>query len=188
LVSIYKKVKDVLSQEVLDKKGIKAVIILNCKMRIPNDEGETIMTNFKTVATPIFHAWDLDGIVNDMFEKVVREYVEMMLKGSGWALESEKDILIRTSKFCPLGASSYIRTPSCIDVKKCVINVQNFHGHDCFKYSILATFVSRNRHRVQSYKALDHSVNFKGVPMPMPLNFVSKFEKMKSTFSVNIFV
>jgi hypothetical protein len=75
LVSIYKKVKDVLSQEVLDKKCIKAVIILNCKMRKPNDEGETIMTNFKTVATPIFRASDLDGIVNDMFEKVVLEYV-----------------------------------------------------------------------------------------------------------------
>jgi hypothetical protein len=111
----------------------------------------------------------------------------MMLKGSGWALESVKDILIRTAKFCPLGASSYIQTPSCIDVKKCVVNVQNFHDHDCYKYSILAPFVYRKKHRVQSYKALDHAVNFKGLPMPMPLNFISKFEKMNPTFSVNIY-
>jgi hypothetical protein len=156
-------------------------------MKKPNNERETIMANFKTVATPIFEASDLDGIINDLYEKVVLEYVEMMLKGSGWALESVKDILIRTAKFCPLGASSYIQTPRHIDIKKCVINVQNFHDNDCFKYSVLAPFVSHNKQRVQAYKTLGHSVNFDGLPMTMPLNLIAKFEKINPTYSVNIY-
>ncbi|XP_046684921.1 uncharacterized protein LOC124370678, partial [Homalodisca vitripennis] len=60
-----------------------------------------------------------------MISKICTEENEYLGKGSGWTLRSLDGILLRFSKYRPLGGSSYIPLPHCIENKKAIIEIKN---------------------------------------------------------------
>jgi len=96
--------------------------------------------SFKTLCTSLFLASDIDKNIDADFIKIKQEENDMMLKGSGFSLLSIDGILINVNKYTPIGGSSYIPLPACIERKKATINVQNT-DEKYFKYSILAKHV-----------------------------------------------
>jgi len=91
---------------------------------------------FKTKCRTLFLDTDINDNLDEYFIKIIQEENDMMLKGSGFSLVSIYVIfLINISKYSPLGGSSYIPLPACIENKKATINVQNI-DNKCFKYIV----------------------------------------------------
>jgi hypothetical protein len=93
----------------------------------------------------------------------------------------------------PLKAGSFIPLPPCIANSRSCINIQNTDDL-CFKYAVLCMVhkVTEQIHpeRVSKYRDLVNTthVKFDGLPFPMPINKIDKFEQMNDgKISVNVF-
>lgn len=91
---------------------------------------------FKTMNSPLFQASDIEQFCSDMFEKLLRE---MDMKGSGWSIVKVSKFEVRVSKNNPLRVAGYIPLPKKFTN---VVNPRNTETY-CFKYCILAKFVTR---------------------------------------------
>lgn len=54
---------------------------------------------------------------------------------TGWALEKILYLEMNVNKYSPLGGSSYIKLPKCIELKEAIINVLN-QDECCFAWAI----------------------------------------------------
>jgi len=97
------------------------------------------------------------------------------------------------AKYVPLKAGSFIELPPCIANSRSCINIKNTDDL-CFKYAVLCMVhkVHEQIHpeRVSKYKDLVNTthVRFDGLPFPMPVNKIDKFEQMNDNkISINVF-
>lgn len=73
---------------------------------------------FKTTNQTVFSASPLDSILRKLIKKICTEESEYQSKGSGWSLFKVDGILLRFSRFKPLGGNAYIPLPRCVQLKK----------------------------------------------------------------------
>ena len=92
-------------------------------------------------------------------------------------------------RYHPLSASSYIPTPTKLSKTKAVVNVENTADEMCFVWSVLASIcpVKLNRDRVSKYRHHTHRLNMSGIPYPVSVKDISKFETQNSDIFVNVF-
>ncbi|CAI6344794.1 unnamed protein product [Macrosiphum euphorbiae] len=164
----------------IQQGSIKYSIKVESTYEIPNTDVRENRA-FKTKCRSMFLDTDINNSLDEDFIKIIQEENDMMLKGSGFSLVSIDGILININKYTPLGGSSYIPLPECLERKKATINVQNT-DNKCFKYSILAKLVDPvNNFRIGSnYTEVENSYDFSNLNFPVTLNDVGKFEKKKS--------
>lgn len=159
---------------------------------VDDDDDEVEDTHnvcFKTMNLPIHSREEVSLAVEEAFQSIISEEANHEGKGSGWALKSIDDILLRINRFKPLRGKSYIDLPAEIKSKKAVVNVQNDDEH-CFKWSILCKHIAgRNPQRVdRRYWTVDmkKKYDFGMVNFPTPINDIRKFENANNV-SVNVY-
>ena len=99
-----------------------------------------------------------------------------MKEGSGWTIERVEKLTLKSYRYEPMGASSYIPTPMSIIGKHAIVNVQNTEDHRCFEYSVIASLypVKDNTERPSQYE--QHMGKLKACPPNMSIDDIPKFE------------
>jgi len=82
-----------------------------------------------------------------MFNKILCEETEFLLKGSGWSLKTIDTLQLRINIVKPLKEGMYLDLPEYIKDKRTIINIKN-NDNKCFKYAILSKF---NNHSNEAY-------------------------------------
>ena len=121
-------------------------------------------------------------------DKINEELENFTGEGSGWVLEQIESVFLQISRYNPIRGGSYIQTPWTIDLKKAIVNIQNFHDNLCFLYCILAFLYPARHHkeRVNHYRKHLHKLKYQGIKMPMAVKDIEKFEKMNN-LTINVY-
>ena len=118
----------------------------------------------------------------------IEDYTE---NGSGWCLLNLVSLDIGVISYNPLNASSYIPLPKSIASKKGCINVQNKDDNKCFTWAILSALAdiprSRKPERLSHYIEQEESLNMHGIPYPVPITSIPRFERLNDTMSINVY-
>lgn len=96
------KIANLIQNLLLDYGALKFNIITE-SIYIKTLSNEVQIRAFKTSNKSIYQTSDINNILGDMFEKLCRENSEYEGKGSGWTLHSVDGLLIRFSRYRPLG-------------------------------------------------------------------------------------
>ena len=109
----------------------------------------------------------------------------------GWCLLNLVSLNINVVRYNPLKASSYIDLPKSIKNKRACVNVQNNGDDKCFVWSILSAekkiHWQDQPHRVEHYTPFENSLNMDGIPTPVPLTSIPRFERLNDR-SVNVYI
>ncbi|XP_066931708.1 uncharacterized protein [Clytia hemisphaerica] len=145
---------------------------------------------------PVIHTSNVYTFLDD--DTMIPEQIESALKriidkieayernGSGWVVDQLLSIDLAAVKYDPLNASSYIPLPKFVSSKNACVNVDNTDER-CFMWAILAALYSceRNSQRHTHYRKHVSKLNFKGIPFPVLIKDVPKFET-QNNISVNV--
>ena len=108
--------------------------------------------------------------------------------GSGWVVETMKQLEIKTAACGNVTGGSYIETPPMLKpLKRSILNVVNKRDNFCFLYCIAAaifSFVGRP-HSPKIHKKNIERLSFNPKLMPMPLSAIPMFEK-RNRCSINV--
>jgi len=129
------------------------------------------------------HRFDYSLLLRDLHEQI-----ETFNKnGSNFNLDYITQFVIVITHYRPLAGLSYIPTPPHIEKKNAVINVVN-KNDKCLRWSVLAGLYppKYNATRVCSYTRYRDTLNFHGIPFPVQISDIAKFEKQNPTISVNV--
>ncbi|XP_073979961.1 uncharacterized protein [Rhodnius prolixus] len=140
--------------------------------------------NFKTSIEIIDASTNLIHYLQRRFAKLLRELQEFETSGSGWKLHSVDSLVLRLTKYRPLGGRAYIPLPKKIANKEAIVNICNTDDY-CFKYAILSRQLEKP-HRITMYRKLNHYYNFDNISFPTPLKDILRFEK-DNNVSVNVY-
>ncbi|XP_073972888.1 uncharacterized protein [Rhodnius prolixus] len=164
----------------------KSSIFLECVYsRYRNSDLEQYTdANFKTSIEIINASSNLIHYLNKIYAKIMSEMQEFETSGSGWKLDSIDSIVIRLTKYRPLGGRGYIPLPKEIADKKAIINIRNSDDY-CFKYAILCGQLKKPEY-LTLYKKLNHCYNFDNISFPTPLKDIARFEK-DNNVSINVY-
>jgi len=176
-------------KDVSEKNSLKFNICIECTY-------ENFVTlefhdaEFKTSNVLAHSESNFSGLLNIMFNKILKEESEFVAKGSGWSLKTIDGLQLRTNILNPLRGLSYIPLPKHIQNKKAIINVKN-KDMKCFKYAILSKYDNRQNKSVFSskyFKTLEKKskLNFSCISFPTPLKEIKIFERINNV-SVNVF-
>lgn len=107
--------------------------------------------------------------------------------GSNWLFQRIVSARVGTSSFKPRTARGYKPLPPNIANKKACINVKN-NDDKCFMWSVLAFLhpPQRDADRVSKYQAYENELDFSGIPFPVKLSDIDKFER-QNNISVNVY-
>ena len=100
--------------------------------------------------------------------------------GSGWVIDRLNTVELKLSKYFPLRAGSFIRTPTILEnQRKSLLNIKNLRDNLCFIYSIFSFLfpVRQNQERPQSYKNISSFLIYNPRKMPMALSDIPNFER-----------
>lgn len=137
----------------------------------------------------VFAASNIDQLLEEAEEELMKRIDKFEQKGSGWVLHRLLTLDLHIDAFVPLRASSYIPTPDYIAAKKAVINLQN-EDNGCFQWAYLAATKSneiRNKpHKVRHYRKYVNELNMKGLEMPLKITDIPRFERQNDC-SVSVY-
>lgn len=121
--------------------------------------------------------------------KILKKLEDFEEEDSGWSLSQIISLAVNINSCGELfHASSYIKLPKQIALKKAVINIKN-DDEACFAWSVMAALFPANHHsdRVSSYPNYVTKLNLEGIAMPMTLKQIPKFEK-QNDISINVYI
>jgi len=135
--------------------------------------------------------------VNDLnLADIVHQFMEKIDgfsgQGSGWIVCQINYLRLCWGSYHPLMADTFIPMPKWIAAKRAVVNVQCFDDTNSFQYSVLAgmNVIKSGYHghkcRPSQYKSYLNMLNMDGIPNPVPLSHINKFEKQNSDISINV--
>jgi len=124
---------------------------------------------------------DVDALIS-YFNKRVDEFNR---SGSGYILASIDRLTLSFVKY-PLGGSTYIPTPTWLQTKRCVVNVQN-DDERYFIWAVLSALfpVERHSYRTNHYVQYEDRVDVTGLTFPLPPNKISVFENNNPSITVH---
>ena len=139
------------------------------------------LTNLKSTDVDELIRWAYDGI-----DGAIEAYQE---KGSTWYFKEVDKLEIHTVKFNPLKGSTYLPLPDWIKNKQAIINMKN-KDDKCFIWSILRQLYPKKKdpQYIGDLKVYENTLNTKGLIFRMPLDNISKFEKLNPLLpGINVF-
>jgi hypothetical protein len=143
------------------------------------------------IRTQVFSTSDVADIAyDDLRADLDRQIDNFTNAGSGWTSTVILRFVIRIGQFRPLVGSSFIPTLKSLEVKKALVNVYNPDDNTCFAWAVLSALYPSDEHseRLSKYRPHLQSINLTGLKFPLPINQVTKFEKMNPNISVNVYV
>ena len=167
-------------------RNIKFNMILVCIMEQENFKQETIIEKeegkayFVTGNLINMNSTDVDKLIERCIDSI-NAHIENYFNtgGSAWHFKEVDRLEIHTVEYNPTKGSSYIPLPDWITNKKAIVNIQN-KDEKCFLWCVLRYLHPREKdeHRLTGLKEYEHSLNTKGIPFPMKLKDITKFEKL----------
>lgn len=190
-------VKELLEFELKTQVNVRAQIELNATyvnpLKTTQDVDDTVNfemkeMNFKTKFSVCDRFFEFHEFFEEQKQKILREEEEFHDKGSGWTIFSINSIVLSIAKYSPLGGGSFLPLPKAIGVKKAIINPQNTDEF-CFLYAILmhSHKPQNNRGKVEYYKQFLSELKYHSLTFPLAPRDITKFEKLNSDHSVNVF-
>lgn len=116
-------------------------------------------------------------------------------EGSGWEFDRVEKFQIHIAKYEPIKAGNYIKLPSVLAEKQCIINVDNSKvnkngviENDCFKWAFLSSqhYSRNNSSRVTSYLPFVNKYNWEGLEYPVKVEHIRLFEK-NNNVNINVY-
>jgi hypothetical protein len=191
LVTFLDEIKNLLNEKIRDNlqnTALKINILVRVKFQKEATELEEQNRCFKTKNVRVLQADDVDGILDRLFGKLLKEKSESSSKGSGWSLREILGLELRVNRYRPLRGSSYIELPPKIAQTHSVINVQNKDDDFCFKYAIWAKNIDGNPQRVSKYNTQSFRAGYDWdcISHPVEISKIVIFER-KNNISINVF-
>ena len=188
LKSKYDDLKDVIKQAIKERGGIKWYVSMRIKMsRRKEEEIETAEPHFRGKCQTSLKFEDIDEGLRESIKKMFNSFIEYQRQGSNWTVDKVVDLTVHMARYRPLRGSSYIPLPIKLRTKRAIINVKN-KDNKCFMWSVLAALYppQRDAERIWKYKNHITSLKFSGIPYPVKMVDIPKFEK-QNNISVNVF-
>lgn len=136
---------------------------------------------------------DIDTRLKEWYELNIKSTILKQIEvfeqnGSGWTLDSIKELEIGCNKCNEFRGSSFIQLPEEIQKKKAIVNVKN-KDDLCFKWALLSALhpAEKNAQRVSKYKTYENELNFNGIDFPVKIKDITKFEENNHNISVNVY-
>ena len=168
-------------------RNIKTILYLHVKM----SQGERIQEF-------AFHSKGLKLILdgtneNDIYDEMVEEILEEIdmardAEGSGWRFEKVIKLVLHTTRWDPVNASSYIELPQALKNKKAIINMKN-QDDKCFMWSVLRALNPKDNHPERIDNDLKSKVdilNMEGIHYPVSLRGIDRFEHLNPEISITV--
>lgn len=145
------------------------------------------LKSFNTENVIITVSTDLEKLYREFTKAIETKASEFQERDSGWSLQQIMFLEVNINKYNPLRASSYIKLPKQIEVKRAVINIVN-HDNKCFAWAVNAALfpTSTNTSRISSYPHYSTALNFEGIEFPVKLSSIPLFERLNN-ISINVF-
>ena len=99
--------------------------------------GDMVNVHFSTSATILLKSTNILQSVEHHINMLVDKIDNYICNGSGWVVDNMNHLSIMSTKYHPMGGSSYIELPKEIKNKKSLINIQN-NDQKCIAWCILA--------------------------------------------------
>ena len=192
--AFYKKIfKIQLKRKFLSFGQIKFKVCFAVELKKFNKENtEVYTTNFTWSNTHIIlHEGEIEEKINLCQQKIARRVEEFIQDGSGWVYDRTSKIDLHVYKYQPQRGGGNVPLEEWIAKSKSVVNIKT-NDDQCFLYSVQAARmyedgrVTQNFHRASNYKKYLHELDYKGIPMPMSLEDIPKFEK-RNNLAINVY-
>merc|ERR1712081_12075 len=166
-------------------------MVYQCKLMKYNLDDDTVVyteVNFHSRNRRLITIQEFESEYQNAIDKINGKLGDYMSESSGWQIDSINAVNLNIAKYDAIQGGTHIPTPSAIQVKKAVVNIQNFHDKLCFLYSILAFMFppATNPQRVSKYKEYLDKLNYKDFEMPMAVHDNDRFEK-KNGLVINVY-
>ena len=189
---IYETLKDFFTYH----RNIKFRLLLVCIMEKQNiqqnvgvigiEESKAYFSSGTMINFESTNVDDLIDLIKEGIEGSIEHYSE---KGSGWYFKEVDKLEIHTVDFNPLKGSTYLPLPDWLKNKQAIINMKN-KDDKCFIWSILRQLYPKKKHPgyIGDLKVYENTLNTKGLSFPMPVDNISKFEKLNPLLlGINVF-
>ncbi|XP_053597646.1 uncharacterized protein LOC106693382 [Microplitis demolitor] len=170
--------------------GVKVNVELFCNFR-KNTSVEEEVKSFNTKSRAILPATSLAEWYTDfVYEKMLNKVEEFNQKDSGWSLTEITNLVVTMSKYTPLqgGTSTFVRLPRDIQMKRAVLNIENFDEY-CFLWSVVAAIHLPNTghpERTSAYPHYSAVLEYTGIKFPMTLKQIPQFERLND-LTINVY-
>lgn len=146
------------------------------------------MKSFHTKNYIIYTYYDFNSIFSTVVNSLKKKIEEFQERDSGWAFLSNSHLEININKYQPLGGSSYIELPKCIQSKKACVNIKN-KDQFCFLWSVTAALYPTQKHpeRISSYPHFRDVLNIDHITCPVTFADINVIEKNNPNLSFVIF-
>ena len=154
-----------------------------------DDVQRTASASFCSPAQAIYGEQDIEEAVDIAIESIQSRSDTFESYGSGWVVNDIKRFSVDTAVLDVIGGSSYIPLPPHLAKKKAILNIQN-RDQNCFAYSVLAHMhplhFTQNALTASKYVQYLPELNMHGIPAPVAVNHIAKFEKQNPRIGVNV--
>ena len=178
-----------LSNELVEKRGIKWFISVKVRFVKPKPDGEDLITepHFRSLCMKTVNQQELQNQLEEAKQKITQSLVVFQEEGSGWVLDEIVHLDLSIAQYTPVKGSSYIPLSNKLKTKKAIINIKN-KDNKCFMWSVLASIypVSRDAERLCHYQQFRNELDFSGIEFPVTIDKIGKFER-QNNISVNVF-
>ena len=162
-----------LSNNLIEKRGIKWFISVKVRFVKPKPDGEDLITepHFRSHCMKTVNQHELENQLEEAKQKITQSLVLFQKEGSGWVLDEILHLDLSIARYTPVKGSSYIPLPSKLKAKKAIINIKN-SDNKCFMWSVLAGIHPSSHHvdRLHQYQQFQEELDFTGIEFPVTID------------------
>ena len=116
-----------LSNDLIEKRGIKWFISVKVRFVKPKPDGEDLITepHFRSLCMKTVNQHELENQLEEAKQKITQSLVLFQKEGSGWVLDEILHLDLSIAQYTPVKGSSYIPLPTKLKTKKAIINIKN---------------------------------------------------------------
>ena len=182
------QIRQKLTEEILDLKGVKFQLALNIHLRKIRPDGGEEYTNstFRYKQQALLREVEIVKALDEAFPHILEILEKWTQNGSGWTVDYISTLWLDIARYQPLRGGSYIPLPAAVNNKKAVVNVKNNDDH-CLRWALRSALfpVAKNPQRAAKYPTKD-GLDFTGIDTPTPISQISKVEK-QNDLAINVF-
>lgn len=181
-------IRSILKKERIERKRIKFYLTLHVRFtKTKWDQVEIAEPHFHGRCHIVLNNEDIEPALRESIMKVFNSFIEYRRKSSNWVLDKVLGVAIHIVQYNPTKGSSYLPLPVKLASKKAIVNVQNTDQ----KWSMLSVWaalypVTNHPERVVNYVQHIEKLDFTGIPFPVRVRDILKFEK-RNDISINVY-
>ena len=182
------QIRQKLTEEILDLKGVKFQLALNIHLRKIRPDGGEEYTNstFRYKQQALLREVEIVKALDEAFPHILDILEKWTQNGSGWTVDYISTLWLDIARYQPLRGGSYIPLPAAVNNKKAVVNVKNNDDH-CLRWALRSALfpAAKDPQRPAKYPTKD-GLDFTGIDTPTPISQISKVEK-QNDLAINVF-